>query len=115
MKITNTISVSGLITNYELSLNSKETDGETTWFETKKYQTVDGRFLDEDFYEIRDTMDEFYYDYRKELNKIMKQAGGITFIGLSLIALITGLSLRLKKSGNDLVFEPSQRASKIKP
>ena len=45
----------------------------------------------------------------------MKRAGGITALGLSLIALITGLSIGLKHSRNELVVKPEHKASELKP
>ena len=112
MKITKTISVSGLVTNYEFSYNSIEADGNTM----KNFRTEDGIFNDEDRKTIRYGMDEFYDNHRKtELNKITNRAGGLTALGLLLIALITTLSLTLKKQSNKLVVEPPKKASKIKP
>lgn len=64
-------------TNYELKFNLTEADGETTWFDRKKYQTEEGQSSGDDFY------DNFI---KKELNKVLKRASDMTFIGLSLIA-----------------------------
>lgn len=55
-------------------------------------------------------MDKFYDDFRKiGLNKILKRAGGKTALGLSLIAIITGVSIGLKKAGNELVVVKSSK------
>ena len=106
MKITN---------NYELTINVKQQDGNTYWYDTKSYKIDDREFNVIDFYQLWDKF-EFYDDYgKKELNKIFKKSGAITAIGISLIALITGLNLRLKRSGNNVVVNPSKKASKLKP
>lgn len=74
MKITKTLSLSGLVTNYKLSLSfSGEEENSVSWNESKEYQTLDAQFTDEDFYEIQDKQDNLYDEYRrKELNKIIK-------------------------------------------
>ena len=46
--------------------------------------------------------------------KILKKAGAMTGIGLSTIALITGLSLGLKRSGNDII-NADYKPKKLKP
>ena len=99
MKITKTTSLSGLLNNYKLYYTfGGDEENNVSWNDSKEFETVDAQFGDEDFYEIRDKMDEFYDDFRKkELNKLLKGAGGITAVGLSVITLITGLRLRLNK------------------
>ena len=71
------------------SFTEEPNENNTPWDESKEYETVDGEFTDKDFYQIHEQIDNFYDDYRRrELKKIMKRAGGITALGLSLIALI---------------------------
>ena len=104
------------MTNYELTIAIKLQGGNRYWYNTRNYKTENGEFNDVDFYQLRDKFDDYYDDYRKkELNKILKKASWITFIGLSVIALITGLSLGLKKQGNSMTVDPPKKAAKIKP
>lgn len=110
MKITKTISISRLVANYKLSFDVRSEENGISWYVKKEFQTEDGQYSDEGLYEIRDKMDEFYEDYRKkELRRIMKRTGGLTAVGLSLIALITGLSLDLEKRRNELIVEPPKK------
>ena len=50
-----------------------------------------------------------------ELDKILKQSRLATGIRLTIIALITGLSLGLKRSGTDIVHNAEQKAKKLTP
>ena len=98
MKITDNITFR-LLNNYKLYYTfGGDEENNVSWNDSKEFETVDAQFGDEDFYEIRDKMDEIYDDFRKkELNKLLKRAGGVTAVGLSVIALITGLRLILNK------------------
>lgn len=81
-----------------MSYNTEEEGGNTRWFGERTYKTIDEQFAGEDWERIRYDFDAFYEKYRKiQLNKIMKTAGAVTGLGLSLIALITTLALTLKK------------------
>ena len=62
----------------------------------------------------------YHYDtWRKiELNKILKRSGIATTIGLTIILLVTGLSLGLKRSGSDAVRDAKykqRKAEKLTP
>ena len=49
-------------------------------------------------------MREYYVDWRKRKpDRILERTGIATGLGLSLIAVITGLVLGLKRSGNDII------------
>ena len=112
-----TISGSGLLLNYKLyyTFQGHEENG-VSWHDSKDFETVNSQFTCKDFNEILNKMDEFYYDFRKkELNKLQKHSGLNTGVDLSLIAIITSLSLGLKKAGNELVVEPSKKATKFEP
>ena len=50
------------------------------------------------------------------MNKISKRPGIATGIGLTIIALVTGLSLGLKRAGSDAVRDAKhQKAKKLNP
>ena len=104
--IKKSINTSGLITNYEFSHETiEEGDNNTIWNVTRNFETTDGELADSDEFAWTRTEIREYYDKwrRDELNKILKRSGLITGIELTIIALITALSLGLKRSGNDII------------
>lgn len=80
-------------TNYDVEYHNAE--GEIEEFSTLN---------NDDFRIAIKDLREFYDEWKaEELNKILKRAGVATAIGVSLTSLITGLSLGLKRTGNDMV------------
>ena len=91
-------SESGQITDYMV-----RTKGAT-------FRTI-GRALTAEDYDVlrEDIRGEFDY-YTEENNKrVMKKAGIATAVGLSTIALITGLALGLKRKGKDIVADAKRK------
>lgn len=94
---------SGLVNDYEVKVKSST------------FSTLGRGLTEEDFDVLREDI-RGEYDYYVEENKkrTLKRVGIASGIGLSLIALITGLALGLKRSGNDLKAS-TKKWSPIKP
>lgn len=58
----------------------------------------------ENFANARTNMRQSYDEWRKiKLDRVLKRAGIAINLGLSVITLITGLALGLKRSTNDII------------
>ena len=114
-KIRKTISIHGLIADYDVSYLHDEIDGGTVWHDVKReVKTVDGAIEDKDLqddveYEIRQHYDEWR---ELELKKKLKRAGIVGGIALSLSGIVTGLALGLKRKGTDLKNNAERKGKK---
>ena len=80
----------------------------------RRFKTTDGAIADPNESEqmVRDI--RYHYDNWKkiELDKILKRSGIATATGLTIITLVTGLSLGLKRSGSDAVRNAKHKQRK---
>ena len=121
-EIRKTLNGSGSVTNYEVSYYGEpyfnENDVKVRPY--RKFKTNDNVIADQDeFNQIRDDM-RYHYDNCRKLdrNKILRKEGIATAIGLSLVTLITGLSLGLKRGGSDIKSSAvikKKKAEKLTP
>ena len=80
----------------------------------RRFKTTNGVIADPN--ESNQIVDDirYRYDYWKkiELDRILKRSGIATAIGLTIITLVTGLSLGLKRSGSDAVRDAKHKQKK---
>ena len=98
--------IDGLFTNYKFSYHSteKEVSNSTLYYIEKQFQTKSSQLNQNDFEEYGIEIREYYDEWRQSgLNKILRRLVVATTIGLSVKALTTGLSIGLKRSGNDII------------
>ena len=113
------VSVSGIVTNYEISYYGEPIMNKNYVLvrPVRDFKTVGGYIQDPD--ELNQCIKDMRYHYDRwrtlELDKILKQSRLATGIRLTIIALITGLSLELKRSGTDIVHNAEQKAKKLTP
>ena len=116
----------GLFLDYDLSHHATEgDDGGNVWNKTRQFKTMIGVIADaEQFAKSRTDMTRYDDDWREiKLDQVLKRAGIATGLGLSVIALIMGLALELKRSGNDIInagvkpkpIKPGEKTKKGKP
>ena len=118
-EIEKTLSVSLVLTNYKVSYYGAPfvNDEGIRIRPVRNFKTTNGVISEpEDLNQIIDDIRYHYDNWRKiELDKILKRWGIATAIGLSIIALVTGLSLGLKRSGSDIIRDAKQKARKLTP
>ena len=111
------VSVPGLVSNKEISYYGEPilNDNDIRHRPFREFKTVDGVIQDPD--ELNQCISDIRYHYDRwrklELDKILERSGLATGIGLTIIALITGLSLGLKRSGTDIVHNAEHKTKKL--
>ena len=110
------ISGSGLVTNYEGSYYGElyVNENGVKVRPVRNLKTINGMIENNE--EFRQHINDIRYNYdnwrKLERNKILKRGGIATVVVVSLVTLITGLSLGLKRGGSDI--KSSATRKKIK-
>ena len=110
------LSVSELITNYEIEYYGEPfyNENDVRARPVRRFKTTDEVISDPNESDeiVRDI--RYHYDNWKKLklDRILKRSGIATAIGLTIITLVTGLSLGLKRSGSDAVRDAKHKQKK---